>query len=141
MPEDDYRTILGLRIFVGTPEESVALGMRGGLVVVPSAPVLLYMVDDLVLRQALLDAKLAISDSGLMVLVWNLSSVTPSGAYPGSNTSAARGGAGFSRARRVVLDHAARGGAGKNVALARATRRSRDTRRLFTSTDVMARAR
>jgi N-acetylglucosaminyldiphosphoundecaprenol N-acetyl-beta-D-mannosaminyltransferase len=69
--KDDYRTILGLRLFVGTPEESVRLGLRGGLVVVPSAPVLLYMVDDLVLRQALLDAKLAISDSGLMVLVWN----------------------------------------------------------------------
>jgi UDP-N-acetyl-D-mannosaminuronic acid transferase (WecB/TagA/CpsF family) len=53
------------------PDEAVALGLRGGLVVVPSAPVLLYMVDDPVLRQALLDAKLAISDSGLMVLVWN----------------------------------------------------------------------
>jgi N-acetylglucosaminyldiphosphoundecaprenol N-acetyl-beta-D-mannosaminyltransferase len=70
MADHDYRTILGLRLFVGTPEEAVALGLRGGLVVVPSAPVLLYMVDDLVLRQALLDAKLAISDSGLMVLVW-----------------------------------------------------------------------
>jgi UDP-N-acetyl-D-mannosaminuronic acid transferase (WecB/TagA/CpsF family) len=71
MPEDEYRTILGLRLFVGTPEEAVRLGLRGGLVVVPSAPVLLYMADDMVLRQGLLDAKLAISDSGLMVLVWN----------------------------------------------------------------------
>jgi UDP-N-acetyl-D-mannosaminuronic acid transferase (WecB/TagA/CpsF family) len=69
--DQDYRTILGLRLFVGRPEDAVAIGMRGGLVVVPSAPVLLYMVDDLVLRQALLDAKLTISDSGLMVLVWN----------------------------------------------------------------------
>jgi UDP-N-acetyl-D-mannosaminuronic acid transferase (WecB/TagA/CpsF family) len=69
--EDDYRTILGLRFFVGTPEEAVRIGSRGGLVVVPSAPVLMYMVDDLVTRQALLDAKLAISDSGLMVLTWN----------------------------------------------------------------------
>jgi len=72
MAEDDsYRTILGLRMFVGTPEEAVRLGSQGGLVVVPSAPVLLYMVDDMDTRQALLDAKLAISDSGLMVLTWN----------------------------------------------------------------------
>ena len=49
----------------------MAHGLKGGLVVVPSAPVLLYMADDPVLRQALLEAKLAISDSGLMVLVWN----------------------------------------------------------------------
>jgi UDP-N-acetyl-D-mannosaminuronic acid transferase (WecB/TagA/CpsF family) len=69
--ESEYRTILGLRLFVGTPEEAVRLGSQGGLVVVPSAPVLLYMVEDLVTRQALLDAKLALSDSGLMVLTWN----------------------------------------------------------------------
>jgi len=68
---DDYRTILGLRVFVGTPEEAVRLGSQGGLVVVPSAPVLLYMVDDLDTRQALLDARLLLSDSGLMVLTWN----------------------------------------------------------------------
>jgi UDP-N-acetyl-D-mannosaminuronic acid transferase (WecB/TagA/CpsF family) len=72
MPGDDsYRTILGLRMFVGTPEEAVALGSRGGLVVVPSAPVLVTMVDDLITREALLQSKLALSDSGLMVLVWN----------------------------------------------------------------------
>jgi len=69
--EDCYRTILGLRMYVGTPEEAVQIGMQGGLVVVPSAPVLLYMVDDMATRQALLDAKLTISDSGLMVLTWN----------------------------------------------------------------------
>ncbi len=67
----DFRTILGLRLFVGTPEEAVRIGCQGGLVVVPSAPVLMYMVDDLVTRQALLDAKLALADSGLMVLAWN----------------------------------------------------------------------
>jgi N-acetylglucosaminyldiphosphoundecaprenol N-acetyl-beta-D-mannosaminyltransferase len=72
MAEDaNYRTILGLRMYVGTPEEAVRLGSRGGLVVVPAAPVLLYMVDDLATRQALLAAKLTISDSGLMVLTWN----------------------------------------------------------------------
>ena len=71
MAEDSYRTILGLRMYVGTPEEAVRIGSEGGLVVVPSAPVLLYMVDDLATRQALLDAKLTLSDSGLMVLTWN----------------------------------------------------------------------
>jgi UDP-N-acetyl-D-mannosaminuronic acid transferase (WecB/TagA/CpsF family) len=69
--EDSYRTILGLRMYVGTPEEAVQIGLQGGLVVVPSAPVLLYMVNDMATRQALLDAKLTISDSGLMVLTWN----------------------------------------------------------------------
>jgi UDP-N-acetyl-D-mannosaminuronic acid transferase (WecB/TagA/CpsF family) len=69
--KDSYRTILGLCMFVGTPEEAVELGSRGGLVVVPSAPVLVTMVDDLITREALLQSKLALSDSGLMVLVWN----------------------------------------------------------------------
>jgi UDP-N-acetyl-D-mannosaminuronic acid transferase (WecB/TagA/CpsF family) len=71
MADADFRTILGLRFHVGTPEESVALGMRGGLVVVPSAPVLMMLVDDPATREALLQSKLALSDSGLMVLVWN----------------------------------------------------------------------
>ena len=52
MAGDSYRTILGLRMFVGKPEEAVRIGLEGGLVVVPSAPVLLYMVDDLATRQA-----------------------------------------------------------------------------------------
>jgi N-acetylglucosaminyldiphosphoundecaprenol N-acetyl-beta-D-mannosaminyltransferase len=69
--DDHFRTILGIRMFIGPPEEAVRLGSQGGLVVVPSAPVLMYMVDDLVTRQALLDAKLSLSDSGLMVLTWN----------------------------------------------------------------------
>jgi UDP-N-acetyl-D-mannosaminuronic acid transferase (WecB/TagA/CpsF family) len=68
---DDFRTVLGIRFFVGTPEDAVALGSRGGLVVVPSAPVLVTMVEDPITREALLQSKLALSDSGLMVLVWN----------------------------------------------------------------------
>jgi len=69
--QDEFRTILGVRFFTGTPEEAVALGMKGGLVVVPSAPVLMTMVEDPATREALLQSKLALSDSGLMVLVWN----------------------------------------------------------------------
>jgi UDP-N-acetyl-D-mannosaminuronic acid transferase (WecB/TagA/CpsF family) len=68
---DDFRTILGIRLFVGTPENAVQRGMQGGLVVVPSAPVLMTMVQDHATRDALLAARLALSDSGLMVLVWN----------------------------------------------------------------------
>jgi UDP-N-acetyl-D-mannosaminuronic acid transferase (WecB/TagA/CpsF family) len=67
----DFRTILGLHFFAGTAEEAVRLGLRGGLVVVPSAPVLVTMVDDPDTRAALLGSKLALTDSGLMVLLWN----------------------------------------------------------------------
>jgi len=69
---EEFRTILGVRFFTGTAEKSVGYGMRGGLVVVPSAPVLMTMVNDPATRGALLQSKLALSDSGLMVLVWNI---------------------------------------------------------------------
>jgi UDP-N-acetyl-D-mannosaminuronic acid transferase (WecB/TagA/CpsF family) len=68
---EDFRTILGIRFFAGTAEEAVRLGLRGGLVVAPSAPVLVTMVDDPGTRAALLGCKLALTDSGLMVLLWN----------------------------------------------------------------------
>ena len=48
------------------------LGLRGGLVVVPSAPVLVTMVSDPQTRGALRGSRLALTDSGLMVLLWNL---------------------------------------------------------------------
>jgi len=70
-PAENYRTILGLRFFVGPADEAVRLGLRGGLVVVPSAPVLVTMVEDIDTRTALLNSRLALTDSGLMVLVWN----------------------------------------------------------------------
>ena len=46
--------------------------MTGGLVVVPSAPVLIGLAEDEAHRNAMLSADLAITDSGLMVLVWRL---------------------------------------------------------------------
>jgi UDP-N-acetyl-D-mannosaminuronic acid transferase (WecB/TagA/CpsF family) len=67
----DFRTILGIRFFAGGAGEAVEIGLRGGLVVVPSAPVLVAMVDDPATREALLRSRLALTDSGLMVLLWN----------------------------------------------------------------------
>jgi UDP-N-acetyl-D-mannosaminuronic acid transferase (WecB/TagA/CpsF family) len=65
-----FRTILGVRFFTGSALEAVEFGLGGGLVVVPSAPVLVGMETDGALRMAVQDADLAIADSGLMVLLW-----------------------------------------------------------------------
>jgi len=67
-----YRQILGVRFFTGQAREAVAIGLSGGLVVVPSAPVLLAMADDPYTCEALLNSDFAITDSGLMVLLWRL---------------------------------------------------------------------
>jgi UDP-N-acetyl-D-mannosaminuronic acid transferase (WecB/TagA/CpsF family) len=69
---ENFRTILGIRFFAGHADEAVQLGLRGGLVVVPSAPVLVTMIEDAPTRLALLESKLALTDSGLMVILWNL---------------------------------------------------------------------
>jgi N-acetylglucosaminyldiphosphoundecaprenol N-acetyl-beta-D-mannosaminyltransferase len=62
--------ILGIRFFRGTAAEAVAAGLSGGLVVVPAAPALLELERNVAYREALLDADLVITDSGLMVLLW-----------------------------------------------------------------------
>ena len=67
-----YRRILGIRFFVGDALEAVELGARGGLVVVPAAPALMELGRDRDYRQALLEADLAITDSGFLVLLWNI---------------------------------------------------------------------
>jgi UDP-N-acetyl-D-mannosaminuronic acid transferase (WecB/TagA/CpsF family) len=67
----EFRTILGLHFFVGSAAEAVRLGLRGGLVVVPSAPVLVTMTEDPDTCAALRGSRLALTDSGLMVLLWN----------------------------------------------------------------------
>jgi UDP-N-acetyl-D-mannosaminuronic acid transferase (WecB/TagA/CpsF family) len=69
--ETQHRRILGVRFFVGDAPEAVELGSRGGLVVVPAAPALLELARDRDYRQALSEADLAITDSGLLVLLWN----------------------------------------------------------------------
>jgi len=67
-----YRQILGVRFFVGDAPEAVAIGLRGGLVVVPAAPALLELRRDPEYRRALLEADLALTDSGFLVLLWNV---------------------------------------------------------------------
>ena len=70
--EEQFRRILGVRFFVGKASEAVKIGIRGGLVVVPAAPALIDLAHDHDYRQALLEADLVITDSGFMVLLWNL---------------------------------------------------------------------
>jgi len=64
--------VLGVTFLTGTADAVVAAGLRGGLVVIPSAPVLVRMTEDAAHREALLNADMAITDSGLMVLLWRL---------------------------------------------------------------------
>jgi hypothetical protein len=66
------QTVLGIAFCVGCETEVIAAGLRGGLVVIPSAPVLVRMSEDATHREALLNADMAITDSGLMVLLWRL---------------------------------------------------------------------
>jgi exopolysaccharide biosynthesis polyprenyl glycosylphosphotransferase len=68
----NFRQILGIRFFTGEAAEAVSLGMNGGLIVAPSAPVLLGMENDPIQRAAVRGSDLAITDSGLMVLLWKL---------------------------------------------------------------------
>ena len=57
-----YHQILGVRFFNGPAKKAVEIGMGGGLVVVPSAPVLLAMVNDSATCQALLNSDLCQTD-------------------------------------------------------------------------------
>lgn len=66
------RQILGIRFFTGSVDQAVERASRGGLVVAPSAPNLVDLVLDAGSREALTGADLAITDSGLMVLLWRL---------------------------------------------------------------------
>ncbi len=69
----DYRTILGVRFFVGPIETGTDLALAGGLVVAPSGPGLAFdLVHSPAYREALTTADLAITDSGWMVLLWRL---------------------------------------------------------------------
>ena len=66
------RRILGVRFFTGKPADAVRIGLRGGLVVVPAAPAMVDLETDAPYRDALLNADMVITDSGLMVLMWRL---------------------------------------------------------------------
>lgn len=67
----DFRTILGINFFVGSARQAVDRVRKGGLLVVPAAPALKNLVEDHEYREALLNSDLAITDSSLMVMLWN----------------------------------------------------------------------
>jgi N-acetylglucosaminyldiphosphoundecaprenol N-acetyl-beta-D-mannosaminyltransferase len=70
--ESSFQRILGVRFFGGSVEEAVQIGLRGSLVVVPAAPALVELQTNEYYRDALLNSDLAITDSGLMVLMWRI---------------------------------------------------------------------
>ena len=69
---EEFRQILGLRFFVGGAQRAIELLANGGLLVVPAAPALKNLSHDPLYREALLQADVAIADSSLMVMLWNL---------------------------------------------------------------------
>ena len=71
-PKDLFQRILGIQFFIGSAEAAVQIGLQGGLVVVPAAPALIELQTNEQYREAVFNADLAITDSGLMVLVWQI---------------------------------------------------------------------
>lgn len=67
-----FRQILGIRFFNGSASEAARLLENGGLLVVPAAPALKNIPWDHEYREALLGADVVITDSSLMVMLWNL---------------------------------------------------------------------
>mgnify|MGYP001554564459 FL=1 len=65
-----FRTILGLKFYTGDMPGLLQLTQEGGLIVVPSAPVLVQMPRDPAHRAALEGSDFALTDSGFMVLLW-----------------------------------------------------------------------
>src|SRR2546430_9608011 len=73
MASPDWQRILGVRFFDGAAPEAVDYITRvGGYTVVPAAPALVKIENDPAYRRALVEADLAIADSGFMVLLWRL---------------------------------------------------------------------
>lgn len=66
-----WRTILGIRFFAGPCSDAVAKGLAGGLNLAPSGPGLAHLGEDPAYLRALRQADLLLTDSGLMVLMWN----------------------------------------------------------------------
>ena len=73
MASPDWQRILGVRFFDGAAPDAVDYITRvGGYTVVPAAPALVKIENDPAYRRALVQADLAIADSGFMVLLWRL---------------------------------------------------------------------
>lgn len=69
---DDFKQILGIRFYTGDLKGLLEQTLQGGLIVVPSGPVLVDLPDNPALREALEHSDLAITDSGFLVLLWLL---------------------------------------------------------------------
>jgi N-acetylglucosaminyldiphosphoundecaprenol N-acetyl-beta-D-mannosaminyltransferase len=67
---DTFRTILGVRFYTSDLEGLLDRVPGGGLIVVPSAPVMAHLADDPSHREAMEGADIAVTDSSLMVLLW-----------------------------------------------------------------------
>jgi UDP-N-acetyl-D-mannosaminuronic acid transferase (WecB/TagA/CpsF family) len=70
--QERFRKILGVRFYIADLDGLLQLVADGGLIVVPSAPVMARIGDDEAHRQALEGADLAVTDSAFMVLLWLL---------------------------------------------------------------------
>ena len=70
--DSSFCQILGVRFFSGEVRAAVERMKDGGLLVAPAAPALTNLATNAGYREALLNADLAIADSGFMVLIWNL---------------------------------------------------------------------
>lgn len=66
-----FRSILGIKFFVGDAKQAARRMQNGGLLVVPAAPALKNLPHDAGYREALLSADMVITDSAFMVLLWN----------------------------------------------------------------------
>jgi len=67
---DEFRRILGIRFYAGDFAGLMNLAMEGGLITVPSAPVLVDLAADPAHREAMERCDFAITDSGFMVMLW-----------------------------------------------------------------------
>jgi UDP-N-acetyl-D-mannosaminuronic acid transferase (WecB/TagA/CpsF family) len=73
MPSLPTKRMLGVDFFIGTATEALDyISKHGGLVVAPAAPSFVALQDDPDYRRAIVDADLAIADSGWAVLFWRL---------------------------------------------------------------------
>jgi N-acetylglucosaminyldiphosphoundecaprenol N-acetyl-beta-D-mannosaminyltransferase len=69
---DSHQQILGIRFYIGSLGGALNLTRQGGLVVAPSGPVLANLPNDAAEREALESSDLALTDSGLLILLWRV---------------------------------------------------------------------
>jgi UDP-N-acetyl-D-mannosaminuronic acid transferase (WecB/TagA/CpsF family) len=70
--DGNERRILGVKFYIGDARGAIERISGGGLLVVPAAPSLKDIPVNAAYRDALVNADVAITDSGFMVLAWNL---------------------------------------------------------------------